>query len=152
MLRTVRSVNKTARPSPCIWGGTHRMKYLILSMVGLLTSGCAAVLVASTAVVLTEEFQDNAIKMTVEQDAEMVWASAKSSLAHMTESLIHTDEDLKHAVTNIEGAEVSVAVQNWNTGETRVRVMAKKFLVYRNELANRVCDVIAKDLKHEPSN
>jgi hypothetical protein len=128
------------------------MKYLILSMVGLLTSGCAAVLVASTAVVLTEEFQDNAIKMTVEQDAEMVWASAKSSLAHMTDSMIHTDEALKSAVTKIEGAEVSVAVQNWNTGETRVRVMAKKYLVYRNELANRVCDIIAKDLKHEPSN
>lgn len=128
------------------------MKYLILSMVGLLTSGCAAVLVASTAVVLTEEFQDNAVKMTVEQDAEMVWASAKSSLAHMTDSMIHTDEALKSAVTKIEGAEVSVAVQNWNTGETRVRVMAKKYLVYRNELANRVCDIIAKDLKHEPSN
>ena len=128
------------------------MKYLILSMVGLLTSGCAAVLVASTAVVLTEEFQDNAIKMTVEQDAEMVWASAKSSLAHMTDDMIHTDEDLKSAVTKIDGAEVSVAVQNWNTGETRVRVMAKEFLIYRNELANRVCDVIAKDLKHEPSN
>jgi len=129
------------------------MKYLILSMVGLLTSGCAAVLVASTAVVLTEEFQDNAVKMTVEQDAEMVWARAKSSLAHMADSnsMVHTDEDLKHAVTTVRGAEVSVAVQNWNTGETRVRVMAKKFMVYRNELAQEVCDTIAEDLHHEPS-
>ena len=128
------------------------MKYLILSMVGLLTSGCAAVLVASTAVVLTEEFQDNAIKMTVEQDAEMVWASAKSSLAHMTDDMIHTDEDLKSAVTKIDGAEVSVAVQNWNTGEPRVRVMAKEYVLYRNELAQEVCDLIAEQLYHEPSN
>ncbi|HIF42180.1 MAG TPA: DUF3568 family protein [Planctomycetes bacterium] len=128
------------------------MKYLILTLAGLLTSGCAAVLVASTAVVLTEEFQDNAVKMTVEQDAEMVWASAKSSLAHMTESMIHTDDDLKYAVTEIEGAEVTIEVQNWNTGGTRVRVMAKKFMIYRNELAERVCDLIAKELHHEPSN
>jgi hypothetical protein len=141
--------NRTAKPVHL--GGTHRMKYLILSLVGLLTSGCAAVLVASTAVVLTEEFQDNAITVTMEQDADLVWASAKASLAHMTEDMIHTDEDLKSAVTKIDGAEVSVAVQNWNTGETRVRVMAKKYLVYRHELANRVCDIIAKDLKHEPS-
>lgn len=128
------------------------MKYLILSLVGLLASGCAAIVVASTAVVLTEEFQDNATTVTVEQDAEMVWASAKSSLAHMTDSMIHTDEDLKTAITEIEGAEVSVAVKNWNTGETRIRVMAKKYVVYDRDLANRVCDLIAKELHHEQKN
>jgi len=133
-------------------GGTHRMKYLILSLVGLLASGCAAVLVASTAVVLTEEFQDNATTVTVEQDAEIVWARAKSSLAHMTDSMIHTDDDLKHAVTKIEGAEVSVEVKNWNTGETRLRVMAKKYVVYDRDLANRVCDVIAQELHNEQAN
>jgi len=128
------------------------MKYLILSMVALLTSGCAAVVVASTAVVLTEEFQDNAITVTVEHDAEFVWASAKSSLAHMTEAMIHPDEDLKHAVTTIEGAEVNVEVRNWNTGETQVRVLAKKFMVYKHDLANRVCNIITKDLQYVSPN
>ena len=128
------------------------MKYLILSLVGLLASGCAAIVVASTAVVLTEEFQDNATTVTMEQDAELVWASAKSSLAHMSQDMIHTDDALKTAMTEIEGAQVSVAVQNWNTGETRVRVMAKKYFVYDRDLANRVCDLIAKELHHEQEN
>jgi len=128
------------------------MKYLILSLVGLLASGCAAIVVASTAVVLTEEFQDNATTVTMEHDAELVWASAKSSLAHMSQDMIHTDDALKTARTEIEGAQVSVAVQNWNTGETRVRVMAKKYFVYDRDLANRVCDLIAKELHHEQKN
>jgi hypothetical protein len=128
------------------------MKYLILSLVGLLASGCAAIVVASTAVVLTEEFQDNATTVTMEQDAELVWARAKSSLAHMSQDMIHTDDALKTATTEIEGAQVSVAVQNWNTGETRVRVMAKKYFVYDRDLANRVCDLIAKELHHEQKN
>ena len=149
--RTGSIIQQNRAAKPVHLGGTHRMKYLILSLAGLVASGCATVLVASTAVVLSEEFQDNTITVSVEQDAEMVWASAKASLAHMSEDLIHTDEDLKHAVTNIEGAEVSVAVQNWNTGETRIRVMAKRYVIYRNELANRVCDTIAKDLAHESS-
>ncbi|GEM_PF-2186016 len=122
------------------------MKYMILSLAGLLLSSCAALVVTSTAVVMSEEFQDNAITVTMEEDVDVVWASTKSSLAHMTDAMIHTDEDLKSAVTKIDGAEVSVEVQNWNTGETRVRVMAKKYVLYNNELANRVCDRIAKEL------
>ena len=122
------------------------MKYLILSLAGLLTSGCAALVVASTAVVLTEEFQNNAITVTLEEDAEMVWASAKSSLAHMTTAMIRTDEELKHAVTKIDGAQVSVEVQNWDTGETRLRVMAKEYVIYDHDLANLVCDRIANEL------
>jgi uncharacterized protein YceK len=128
------------------------MKYLILSLVGLLASGCAAVLMASTAVVLSEEFQDNAITVTMEQDTDLAWASAKASLANMTGSMIHTDEALRHAVTQIEGAEVSVAVQNWSNGEVRIQVMAKEYVLYRNELAQEVCDLIAEKLHHEPSN
>ena len=122
------------------------MKYLILSLAGLLTSGCAAFVMASTAVVLTEEFQNNAITVTIEEDAEMVWASAKSSLAHMTTAMIRTDEELKHAVTKIDGAQVSVEVQNWDTGETRLRVMAREYVIYDHVLAKTICDRIAKEL------
>ncbi len=122
------------------------MKYLILAALSFVMSSCAAVVVASTAVVLTEEFQKNSITVTIEEDAEVAWVSVKSSLAHMTDAMIHADEDLKSATTKIDGAEVSVQVQNWNTGETRISVMAKEYVLYNHELANMVCDRIAKEL------
>lgn len=111
-----------------------------------LVSGCAVAAVTVGTVVATEEFQNKSLTATVEEDPDVVWASAKKSLANMTEALIHWDDDHKAAQTRIDNAVVTVQVRNWDVGETEIRVAAKKVLVYTPELAEMVQRRIVKDL------
>ena len=111
-----------------------------------LSSGCAAVVLTSSAVVLTDEFQNKAIRATVNQNPELAWKSVKSSLGHMTDSMIHTDEDLQAAWTWIDNAQVTVHVKAWNTNESQISVTAKKVL-YNHELAALIQERIVKELQ-----
>ena len=119
---------------------------LAASMLAL-CAGCAAAAVVAGTVIVTEEFQDHALTATVQDDPEVVWASAKASLANMTDALIHWDDDQHAAVTRIDNAVVVVEVRNWNVKETQIRVAAKKALFYNAELAGIVQRRIVKDLE-----
>lgn len=109
-------------------------------------SGCAVAAVAVGSVVVTEEFQNKATTATVMEDTDVVWASAKASLAQMTDALIHFDDDHRAAQTRIDNAVVTVHVRNWDVDETEIRITAKKVLVYSPELASMVQRRIVTDL------
>lgn len=117
-----------------------------LGALGSALGGCAAVAVTGAGLIVTEEFQDNAMTATVEEDVEVVWASAKASLANMTDALIHWDDDHRAAQTRIDNAVVTVEVRNWDVGETQIRVAAKKVLVYNAELAEMIQRRLVQDL------
>ena len=109
-------------------------------------SGCAVAAVAVGSVVVTEEFQNKTTTATVMEDTDVVWASAKASLAQMTDALIHFDDDHRAAQTRIDNAVVTVHVRNWDVDETEIRITAKKVLVYSPELAEMVQRRIVTDL------
>ena len=128
------------------------MKHVLRSFAALalaVSAGCAAAAIVGTSVIITEEFQDNALTATIEEDVDVVWASAKSSLANMTTALIHWDDDHRAARTRIDNAVVVVEVRNWDVDETQLRVAAKKVLVYNHELAQIVQRRIVKDLTQQ---
>ena len=118
---------------------------VLLAIQGLLPA-CAPVAVAGTAIVVNEEFVDMAQTTTVPYDVEYVWASAKSSLSHMTSDLLDIDSDLRTIQTYVDGAQVLVQVETYDVGQTRIRVAAKRYLVYSDEVASSVRDGIVRDL------
>jgi len=126
----------------------HMTLGLVLAALGWLgaSSGCAAVAVTGAGLIVTEEFQQHAMTATVEEDVDVVWASAKASLANMTDALIHWDDDHRAAETRIDNAVVTVQVRNWDVGETQIRVAARKVLVYNPELAEMIQRQIVRDL------
>ena len=110
------------------------------------TGGCAAVAFTGAGLIVSEEFSNNAMTATVEEDADVVWTSVKASLANMTDALIHWDDDHRAAQTRIDNAVVTVEVRNWDVGEAQLRVAAKKVLVYNAELAEMIQRRLVRDL------
>jgi hypothetical protein len=118
---------------------------LILAALPLL-GGCAVAAATGVAVVVTEEMQDKAMVSTVEEEVDVVWASTKSTLAHMTDALLHIDDDLRQAQTKVDNAVVVVEVKNHDVNETQVRVSAKKVMIFSPEVAELVSRRIVKDI------
>jgi len=127
----------------------HRLMgaLLTLALVPLaLCSGCAAVAVGATVVLVTDDFMDNALTVSVEEDVEMVWPSVKATLANMTDALIHVNEDERVAETKVDNAVVTVYVKTNNVHETEIRIAAKKVFIYNAEIASMVQRRIVKDV------
>jgi hypothetical protein len=114
--------------------------------VGLLPS-CAGAAVVGTAIVVNDEFVDNAQSVIVHAEVDRVFATARSTLSHMTSDLLDVDPDLRTIKTFVDGAEVLVQVETYDVGQTRVRVAAKRYLVYSDEVATNVRDGIVRDLR-----
>ena len=111
-----------------------------------LSSSCAVPAAAGAAVLVNDEFVDNSQSVLVPYDVEYVWAAAKSTLSHMTTDLLDVDSDLRTITTYVDGAEVTVQVQTYDVGQTQIRVAAKRYLVYSDEVAASVRDGIVRDL------
>jgi hypothetical protein len=117
----------------------------LLTLFG--AAGCHVALPVAGAVVVSEEFQDNAVSTTVPEKTKVVWPSVLSSLSGMTDALIHRDDEHHAAHTRIDSGVVTVHVWQPDTGETQIRVAAKKFLVYNHELSQMVMDRIVNELR-----
>ena len=113
----------------------------------LLGIGCQVVAVAAASVVVTEEFQKNALVATVPENTDLVWKSAKATLAHMTTDLVHTDEDVRAATTRIDDAIVTIHVSTFDVNNTTIKIAAKKDLLYSQEIAEMVQRRVIKDLE-----
>ncbi|MEM9382329.1 MAG: hypothetical protein AAGB93_20420 [Planctomycetota bacterium] len=128
---------------------THLRTALTLAAVlpcVTLTSSCAVTAAAGAAVVINDEFVDNSQSVLVHYDVDYVWYATKSTLSHMTTDLLDIDSDLRTIKTFVDGAEVTVQVQTYDVGQTQIRVAAKRYLVYSDEVAASVRDGIVRDL------
>lgn len=128
--------------------GTWSGRLAALAAVGgLALHGCAPVAVVGAAIVVNQEFADNAQVAIVEDDVAFVWASVKSTMTHMTTDLLQVDEDVLAVRTYVDNAQVTVQVERYDVGETRIRTAAKKLLVYNDEVARKVQERIIADLR-----
>ena len=109
-------------------------------------TGCAPMAVVGTAILVNDEFVDNAQTVIVPYEVDLVWAKARSTLSHMTSDLIDVDNDLRAMKTFVDGAEVIVQVETYDVGQTLIRVAAKRYLVYSDEVAANVRNRIDRDL------
>lgn len=111
-----------------------------------LLNSCALLAVSGAAVLITEEFRDNAISTVVPVDTEMAWTGALASLSGQTDALIHRDNAHRSASTMIDGAKVTVHVEQYDLGQTRILVEAKKYLLHNPDLSALVLERIEGDL------
>ena len=118
---------------------------LVLPVVATFTA-CAPAAVVGTAILVNDDFADNAQSVVVPYDVDYVWAAAKSSLSHMTDDLLDIDTDLRTITTYVDGAQVLVQVETFDATQTRVRVAAKRYLVFSDQVAANVRDGIERDL------
>ena len=108
--------------------------------------GCAIVAVTAGAMVVNDEFQDRAQSAIVPTDAELAYKSSLATLSEMTTALIHRDDDVMVMQTRVDYGVVTVQVREISTGETEIRVLAEKALLYSSELSSIVLDRITNDL------
>ena len=113
------------------------------ALLGL--GACAPLAVVGTAILVNDEFVDNAQTVIVPYEVDYVWKSARSTLSHMTSDLLDVDNDLRAIKTYVDGTEVIVQVETFDVGQTRIRVAAKR-LVYNDEVALNVRNRIDRDL------
>jgi hypothetical protein len=109
-------------------------------------NSCALLAVSGAAVLITEEFRDNAISTVVLMDTELAWTGTLASLLGQTHALIHRDNAHRSASTIIDGGEVTVHVEQYDLGQTRILVKAKKLLIHNLDLSALVLKRIEGDL------
>ncbi len=139
-----------SRPKGCARIRTEAARWALAAAVAvgsLALNGCAPVAVVGAAVVVNEEFADNAQVAIVKEDVAFVWASVKSTMTHMTTDLLHVDEDVLAVRTYVENSQVTVQVERYDVGETRIRTAAKTLMVYNDEVARKVQERIVADLR-----
>ena len=126
---------------------THNLIAAIAALPVLLTgTACAPVALGSVAIVVNEEFTEKSHSKVVAGDVELVWASSKSSMSHMTDDLLDVDEELKTIRTFVDGAEVMLKITNFDVGQTQISVYARRYLVFSDEVAGNVLHSIVRDL------
>jgi len=111
-----------------------------------LLNSCALVAVSGAAVLISDEFMDNAISTVVPLEPELAWTGVLSSLSGQTTALIHRDDDHRTATTTVDGGEVTVHVEQFDLGRTRILVEAKRYLVHNPELSALTLQRIEQDL------
>jgi hypothetical protein len=124
---------------------------LALSLTAALASitGCAVLAVSAAAILINEEYRDNAITVIVQEDVDVVWTHTLASLSTMTDALIERDDQHHSARTIIDDGQVTVFVEQHDSDDTKIYVAAKKYLVYNHELSELVRDRILSDLFQE---
>ena len=122
----------------------HKLTLAALLCCPLL-GGCAAAALTAGAVILNDDFQDHSVSATVPSDSNFVWHSALNSLSGMTRALIHRDDDLLQARTNLDYGQVQIQVKEVSVGQTQITVLAKKALVYSPELSTLTLERIVTD-------
>ncbi len=110
-----------------------------------LLGGCAAAALTAGAVILNDDFQDKSVSATVPSDPDFVWRSSLHSLSSMTRALIHRDDDLMQAKTNVDYGQLQVQVREVAVGQTQIQVLAKKAMVYSPELSTIALERIVGD-------
>jgi len=125
-----------------------RQAALFASLLALLFPACLAVAAGVGAgVILSQEMDNNTYVAHVQQDADLVWATAKASLSHQTTELIQTDEDLRVAEGLVDNARVRVSVEVYDLDRSVLRVSAKKYGVNNGEIAEMVMQSIIRQIE-----
>jgi hypothetical protein len=114
----------------------------------LVLPGCGALLGVGAGVVISQDVLDsNVFVAQVQEDTEIVWAVAKSSLSHQAESPIDVNDDLRVAKGKVHGHDIEVSVETRDLNECRMKVSASQYGITNGEMAEMVMNRILKDLE-----
>jgi hypothetical protein len=122
--------------------------FLLASIVLVpVAASCAAVALGAGVVVGQQVLPDNAYVGQLTTDASRTWAQAKTTLSHMSTKPIDTNNDLRRAIADVDGASVTVVVETYDLNRSQIRVSATKFGFAASETARVVFERITQDLE-----
>lgn len=123
----------------------------VLLLLVPVTQGCvAAALGVGAGVLVSQDLTNNNTYVgQLNKDSNKVWASAKTTLSHMSLKPIDVDNDTRTATADIDGASVTVNVETYDLNQSRLKVAAKKYGVNNGEIADHVFKRITADLEHD---
>jgi hypothetical protein len=126
---------------------------LLLATIVLVpvAASCAAVALGAGVVVGQQVLPDNAYVGQLTTDASRTWAQTKTSLSHMSTKPIDTNNELRRAIADVDGASVTVVVETYDLNRSQIRVAATKFGFAASETARVVFERITQDLERAES-
>jgi hypothetical protein len=119
----------------------------VTALLTVTTAGCAAVAAGAAAVVISQDVLDNNVYVArLDRPAEIVWASAKVALSHLSPKPYDVQDDVRTAVADVDDAKVTVSVDTYDLNRSTLRVSARKYGVNNGEIAKMVYDRILQEL------
>ena len=116
-------------------------------LIVLSTAGCAAVAAGAAAVVISQDVLDNNVYVArLDRSADLVWASAKVALSHLSPKPYDIQDDIRQATADVDDAKVTVTVDTYDLNRSTLRVSARKYGVNNGEIAKMVYDRILQEL------
>jgi hypothetical protein len=109
-------------------------------------TGCLAVGAVGGVLVAQEVLDNNVYVARLDRDAGEVWASAKIALNRASLTPIDAQDDVRHAIADVDDAKVTVDVETYDLNRSTLRVSAKKYGVNNGEIAKMVYDKIIHEL------
>ena len=106
---------------------------LLLSLLALPLTGCAAAAVAVGVVASNELLDNNVYSSHINRDATVVWNTVKKFLAEESKELIEYDDQTRIAKAKIDDARVTVKVEAWDIDKCVLSVSAKTFMSTVND-------------------
>jgi hypothetical protein len=122
---------------------------LILSaaLLVLSTSGCVAAAAGAAAVIVSQDVLDNNVYVArLDRPADLVWASSKVALSHLSPKPYEVQDDIRQATADVDDAKVTVTVDTYDLNRSTLRVSARKYGVNNGEIAKMVYDKILQEL------
>lgn len=121
-----------------------------LALVLALVPGCAALVVAPAAVLVSQStIEDSTYVMQVRLPVNQAWASSKTTLSHLSLKPIDTDDVARKATASIDNATVTVTVEAFDLDQSKVQISAKKFGIRDGATAAMVKDKILADIEQK---
>ncbi len=125
-----------------------RSTALLAAILCLILPGCVALLGVGAGIVISQDILDNETYVAqLQEDVDVAWAVAKSSLSHQSEAPIEIEDDLRTARGLVDDADVIVSVEAYDLNRCRMSVSASKYGISNGEIAEMVFDKILKQLR-----
>lgn len=126
-----------------------RSTALFAVLLCLILPGCAALLGVGAGIVISQDVMDNELYVAqLQEDVDVVWAVAKSSLSHQSDEPLDVKDDLRTATGVVDDAKITVSVEAYDLNRSRMSVSASKYGFSNGEIAEMVFDKILKQFQN----
>jgi len=118
---------------------------LCLALVPL--ASCIVLVGAGAGYVVSQEILPGSVHQAqVLRDVDTVWAQAQATMQDMKIGDYETTNYPRRIETVVDGADVEVVVEAYDLNRTLIKVTAKRYLSFDNDLAGLVLNRILDDL------
>jgi hypothetical protein len=122
-----------------------------LTLLLALAPACAPLVIGGGAILVSQSaIEDATYVVQVKVGVELSWASAKTTLSHLSLKPIDTDDEARKAVAEIDNSKVTVTVEAYDLEQSMITVSAMTNYGIRDAAtASMVKDKLLTDLERK---